>query len=219
MLHEGQKPKRKEMYNFQRMNDRAKNKKWNKVFCIGLNKTGTTSLHFAFQKLGLCSFHGGSFDSRIDAFSDGRYFEQFIELDKLCPNSKFILNTRDLRDWIMSRIKHCQRGHYTPGWETDSRCDANRIREWVQERWNLHQRIYQYFYNERLNGIHNLLVFDVCAGDGYQKMCPFLGLSRIAEKFPKANTRNEHEAILDEEQINAINDLEKLNSENDPFAT
>jgi len=154
----GQKPKQKKMYNYVAFNSRAAKKKWNKLFCIGLNKTGTTSLHFAFQKLGLRSFHGGTFDSRIDAFSDGRYYKNFKEYDCDNPNSKFILNTRNLRDWIISRIKHCQQGHYLPDWEDDNQCDSDRIREWVEQRWNLYREIYDYFHNRP----NDLLIFDVC---------------------------------------------------------
>jgi Sulfotransferase domain len=34
-------------------------KSFNKVFCIGMNKTGTSSLHQAFLALGLNSIHHG----------------------------------------------------------------------------------------------------------------------------------------------------------------
>lgn len=205
---EGERPKHKKMYNFQPLNERAVKKKWNKVFCIGLNKTGTTSLHIAFQKLGLRSFHGGTYDSRIEAFSDGRYYKQFQELDKLAPGSKFILNTRDLREWIISRIKHCERGHYTPDFENDNLCDPDRIREWVQQRWDLHHDILEYFKDRP----DDLLIFNVCAGEGYQKLCPFLGLARIAEKFPSENKRS-HPVNLTQEQIEVIDELVYLNDE------
>jgi Sulfotransferase domain len=32
-----------------------------------------------------------------------------------------------------------------------------------------------------------LLVIDICNGDGYEKLCPFLGLPTINEAFPKEN--------------------------------
>lgn len=209
---EGVRPKHKKMYNFRPFNERASKRTWNKVFCIGLNKTGTTSLHFAFQKLGLRSFHGDTYDTRIDAFSDGRYYSQFIHLYSIAPNSLFILNTRNLKDWIISRIKHCQQGHYIPGWENDNVCDANRIEEWVNERWRLYNDI-DLFFKDKAD---KLLLFDVCAGDDYQKLCPFLGLSRIAEKFPKENKRGTV-ANLTNDQIATIDRLCKLESSKNPF--
>jgi hypothetical protein len=208
----GNRPKHKKMYNFKPFNDRAKRKKWNKVYCIGLNKTGTTSLHIAFQKLGLKSFHGGTFDSRIDAFSDGRYYKNFEKLYYQTPNSLFILNTRDLKDWIVSRIKHCQKGHYTPGWENDSIHSPKRIKEWVNERWQLYEKINEFFKDKQ----SRLLVFDVCAGDNYQKLCPFLGLSRIAEKFPRKNQSKE-KVNLTPEQTKTIDELVALENINNPF--
>jgi hypothetical protein len=212
---EGQIPHNRKMYNFQPLNNRAINKKWNKVFCIGLNKTGTTSLHLAFQKMGLKSFHGGTFDYRIDAFSDGRYYQNYKDLDKLSPNSKFILNTRELRPWILSRIKHCQqpgKGHYTPGWEKDSRCDSDRIEEWVEQRWQLYREIKEYFKDRPTD----LLVLDVCGGDNYQQICPFLDLSRIAEKFPTQNISSS-KAVLTNEQESVIDELEQLEPFNNCF--
>ena len=106
-----------------------------KVFCIGLNKTGTSSLHEAFKILGLKSIHfvdGKNINIKeiildnylkgndilkgleeYDAFSDwdkAPYtVDIYKEFDKQYPNSKFILNTRDLNCWLDSREKHVRR--------------------------------------------------------------------------------------------------------------
>ena len=89
-----------------------------KIFCIGLNKTGTSSLHEAFSILGLKSVHfmddeGNNIKDIIernylakaniikglekyDAFSDWDKFPYTVdivkEFDKQYPGSKFILN-------------------------------------------------------------------------------------------------------------------------------
>ena len=39
-------------------------------------------------------------------------FENFRELDKQYPGSKFILNTRNVEDWINSRIRFLERGYF-----------------------------------------------------------------------------------------------------------
>ena len=106
-----------------------------KVFCIGLNKTGTSSIHAAFRILGLKSVHyqdetGASIkDMILDNFLAGRYILQgiegydaysdwdkaphtidvFKEFDRQCPGSKFIVNTRELEAWLSSRERHVQR--------------------------------------------------------------------------------------------------------------
>jgi hypothetical protein len=106
-----------------------------KIFCIGLNKTGTTSLHDAFKILGLKSAHykddkGNNIKDVIqnnylegnnilkeleeyDVFSGWdkapHSIDIFKEFDKQYPNSKFILNTRDINSWLDSREKHVLR--------------------------------------------------------------------------------------------------------------
>jgi hypothetical protein len=106
--------------------NRIYKKNFNKVFCIGLHKTGTTSLKHFFSVIGLKS-HSGAYWSRKPipnkiigsntAFSDGGGHVWFEELEfggnhevrllnENYPNSKFILNTRSLRDWVVSKMMH-----------------------------------------------------------------------------------------------------------------
>lgn len=91
-----------------------------KVFCIGFNKTGTASLHAFFQRVGLSSSHDPTYQARTrtmpedelrryldahDAFSDGERAD-FVRLLRLYPDARFVLNTRGLRGWLGSRVKH-----------------------------------------------------------------------------------------------------------------
>lgn len=86
-----------------------------KIFCIGLNKTGTTSLTKVFLDLGfkvgnqreaelLTDFYfKGDFQPIIDYCKKYQVFQDvpfsypgiFKEMDKAFPGSKFILTTRD----------------------------------------------------------------------------------------------------------------------------
>lgn len=182
----GDRPRSKAMYVEKSIGIKP-NKKWNKVFCIGLNKTGTTSLHYAFKELGLTTFHGGTYDDDIDCFSDGRYYKIFKELDIIAPNSKFILNTRDLKSWVLSRIKHIMDGGNTIP-DFGQSYNIENIKEWIEQRDILYTDIISYF-KERPS---DLLVFDVCAGDGYKKLCNFLEIPVINKPFPKSNMRRKH---------------------------
>ena len=109
--------------------------KQDKVFCIGLNKTGTTSLHRALTILGYNSVHAKTKDGinikttikqnfrqgndiltsleKYDAFSDWDLDDSshliFKEFYNQYPNSKFILNTRNMDSWLDSREKHVRR--------------------------------------------------------------------------------------------------------------
>ena len=101
-----------------------------KVFGIGLNKTGTSSLHSALELLGYRSHHGGGLDTheRISRAIDERepllrYIEPepdaivdvlaityyFHLADVQYPGSRFILTLRDIDEWVDSRRRHVER--------------------------------------------------------------------------------------------------------------
>ncbi|MEQ9376359.1 MAG: sulfotransferase [Imperialibacter sp.] len=83
----------------------------NKIFCIGLPRTGTTSIHLAFQYLGLKSIHFPKqlwediqhpIMSEFTAFSDTPLSLLYPKLDKAFPGSLFVLSTRELNSWLKS---------------------------------------------------------------------------------------------------------------------
>lgn len=97
-----------------------------KIFCIGRNKTGTTSFKDAFQELGyivgnqrkaeylLHDYKKGNFDKIIQycktaqVFQDFpfSYWETYKHLDKAFPDAKFILTVRDSPEqWYDSAIR------------------------------------------------------------------------------------------------------------------
>ena len=96
-----------------------------KIFCIGFNKTGTTSLHKTFLSLGLTSEHSVKWTkiSQIKPL-DTAYFKQqcycdgyrsdFVALDKAFPNSLFIYNDRNTTQWLRSRVKQYLRFQEKP---------------------------------------------------------------------------------------------------------
>jgi O-antigen biosynthesis protein len=175
-----------------------------KIFCIGLNKTGTSSLHQALQTLGFRSLHLGGPEVPVgikratdegrglveylgdyDAFSDiWRLSERFELLDRQYPGSKFILTIRDLDGWLESRRQHVQRnvlrkaqGHYSGGFLTVD------IERWTHEFDEHHARVLDYFTDRP----DDLLVMNVARGDGYELLCPFLGVDVPAAPFPWSN--------------------------------
>ncbi len=101
-----------------------------KVFGIGLNKTGTSSLHQALEVLGYRSLHWGgeqTHDAVLRAIDEGEPLLSYVdpEPDAICdvftvtyyffladaeyPGSKFILTLRDLDEWLDSRRRHVER--------------------------------------------------------------------------------------------------------------
>jgi hypothetical protein len=171
-----------------------------KIFCIGLNKTGTISLHQALTALGFSSLHWGGQASRraveqairenkpllehlgdYDAYSDiQRLSVNFDVLDQQYPRSRFILTTRDVEEWLDSRRRHVLRNR-----ERKSRGEYDgTFLEIEPDRWRAqfvehHERVEDYF-----RGRDDLLVMRVTEGDGYELLCPFLGVPTSSEAFP-----------------------------------
>ncbi len=97
-----------------------------KVFCIGRNKTGTTSLKTALSDLGYAvgdqrqaerlikHWRDRDFQPIVeycqsaDAFQDVPFSLPFtyVAMDQAFPGSKFILSVRDSDDWYQSYIRH-----------------------------------------------------------------------------------------------------------------
>lgn len=183
-----------------------------KVFCIGLNKTGTRSLHNALRVLGLTSLHwGGDVLDRAaargpeirlaveralaegrpllddleeaDAYSDILALStNFDVLDRQYPGSKFILTVRPIDDWLDSRRRHVEAnrsraasGAYVgtflevdlPGWRAEMEGHTARVRAYFADRPD------------------DLLVIDIAAGEGWDRLCPFLGLPVPDAPFPR----------------------------------
>jgi hypothetical protein len=171
-----------------------------KIFCIGMNKTGTISLHEALEILGYRSLHWGGPEIAItikmcaeagkplltdvadyDAYSDiWMLSERFDVLDHQYPGSRFILTTRPREEWVESRRKHvlrnqerAGRGEYTGNFlEIDPKA-------WRAE-WDAHhERVSDYFA-----GRDDLLVMRISEGDGWELLCPFLGHPMPDAPFP-----------------------------------
>lgn len=89
-----------------------KTSQYEKYFVIGYNKTGTTTFHYLFHINGFRSQHsiGKKWDlDSYDCFSDNGQMNKFQDLDSKFPNAIFILNTRKLRSWLISRFMHGQK--------------------------------------------------------------------------------------------------------------
>ena len=172
-----------------------------KVFGIGFQKTGTSSLGRALEDLGY-SVYGG-FDltpvddshefwqhaqnklTQYDAFQDMPWPVLYEYLDEIAPGSKFILTVRHPVKWMQSVVSHF-----------GSTEIANR--KWI---YGLgapleHEDVYLSRYlghNERVRAHfserpEDLLVMDIEKGDGWEALCTFLDKPMPAARFPKKNS-------------------------------
>ena len=172
-----------------------------KYYGIGLGRTGTSSLCKAFQKMGFKSKHYMmSFNmSRIrgyDFVNDAPIPSHFEVLDEKFKGAKFIYTVRELDAWLISMEKHLARKKRITG-----RKKAARIRIYgshtfdrkiFTEAYKKHDKKVKEYFRERPQ---DLLIMNICNGDGWEKLIPFVGEDNIVNKnfdyrschFPHSN--------------------------------
>ncbi len=175
-----------------------------KVFCIGFHKTGTTSLAEALGTLGYrVTGPNGVHDPQIadnvlrlveelvprfDAFQDNPWPIVYRELDRRYPGSKFILTVRDPEAWIASQV----------GYFGDRKTP---MREWIygvgcpSGNEDIYRRRYEAHNEEVLDYFRSraqdLLTLDIPAGDGWERLCAFLGSEVPHTPFPHRNKKDD----------------------------
>lgn len=185
-----------------------------KIFEIGHGHTGTNSLTVAMFLLGYKCAHGARYPRRRQdcyrQFKSGRTDYSLVrqhdfisnwplvcyrELDRDYPGAKFILPIRDPIDWALSMERRS--------------VPLLRLRRWrkVYAKQNTWVSLFQYLvygtarysrdvYLRRFVG-HNmevmrhfqrrpndLLIIDICGGEGWDLLCPFLDKPRPNVPFP-----------------------------------
>lgn len=174
-----------------------------KIFGIGFHKTGTTSLAEALEQLGYKTRHGykkqsdmmandlkdkrpglqtfeeqfGVYHAYLDLYTVRMNFPAF---DSDYPGSKFIMTTRCDVDWVES----CKR-------QRAKRSDSPFYHYWYYQsidQWKLEKMVHEYavrvYFSDRPE---DLLIMDITAGDGWEKLCKFLDKPIPKTKFPHKN--------------------------------
>lgn len=178
-----------------------------KVFGVGFQKTGTTTLGVIFDKLGYkvagydafrqfagrdsltlqeVEAHALEVARDVDAVKDSPWPILYQSLDRAFPGSKFIHVTRDPDAWIRSAVK-------------DFGSDPNPLREviygsrfplgneaaWLA-RYNRHNAEVTTYFADRPDDFLSIRLED---GVSYEKVCGFLGEPIVGTGVPRANTR------------------------------
>mgnify|MGYP001166945340 CR=1 FL=1 len=175
---------------------------YNRIFNIGLNRAGTTSLTEALCLLGIRAVHHKHEGTRLydimranrlarrpllhglemyDAFSDFAGREYYRLLDRQYPYSRFILTTRELESWLDSRERKVARNLASPDYHYSFR-NVDRP-GWTKNRADYLANLDRYF--ARRPG--DFLVINIPAGEGWEKLCPFLGVPVPDLPFPFRN--------------------------------
>lgn len=176
-----------------------------KVFGIGLSRTGTKSLTAALRTLGYHVVHYPkdavtarevlhglpySLLARCDGLTDIHAAVCFRDLDARFPRSRFILTTRDKDAWLGSCERHFARVRpetYPP--PIGDMMLALRLRMYGVDHFDAgtfslaydrhHDQVRGHF-KERAD----LLELDIPGGDGWNKLCAYLGHPITARRFP-----------------------------------
>lgn len=174
-----------------------------KIFCIGLRKTGTLSLHEALILLGYRSLHDVFKGNRLmdlfqenmnqgkklldgletyDAFLGFNVKKFYKILDQQYPDSQFIFTGRDFESWMRSNQVHAWVNRKDPFYKFDF---LKIDKEKCEDLYLNHTSDVLHYFKEKPS---QLLIFRICDGEGWKTLCPFLGkpIPRIA--FPRKNT-------------------------------
>ncbi len=184
-----------------------------KIFGVGLSRTGTTSLAEALNLLGIKTIHFPSDRNTLKELKSGNYkltvLENFqgavdisvapyyAQFDKTYPHSKFILTVRPLETWIKSVERHW---HLAERWSGPDYPFIEFIRAAVYGSITFNEDRFRYVYQTHYRNVSDyfserpidLLIIDIFKGEGWEKLCPFLGLSIPNVAFPCRNTSIEN---------------------------
>ena len=79
-----------------------------KIWCLGLSRTGTTTLSEVLNRVGYRHIHYPTDEQMLDMNNDGcgdiPVIPVYKELDRRFPNSKFIYTIRDKESWLKFRM-------------------------------------------------------------------------------------------------------------------
>ncbi|MDP3660581.1 sulfotransferase, partial [Phenylobacterium sp.] len=161
---------------------------------VGLSRTGNTSFCAALSVLGYRRVQqDAAFEmlGTLDGGSGNTLVLHFKYLDYMSPGSKFVLMTRTLEGWLASmersqrlnqwpivgeheRVARRMAIYETVGYDADVLAAAFRRH---------HADVRRYFAGRP----DALLELDIAGGEGWDRLCPFLGLAPPNARFPALN--------------------------------
>lgn len=171
------------------------------IFQIGFNKCGTSSLTHFFRKnkIGVQHWSRGkiaedffaAYDSNRKPFCEDHYdnvtalcdmekttahqilepYKKFEYIYKHYPESLYILNTRDMNNWIKSRMNQGFVGKYASALKLTGHPKSykDKVTQYWRNEWIEHHSNVINFFKDK----HNLLVYNI-ENDNPKKLCNFL---------------------------------------------
>jgi hypothetical protein len=200
--------------------------KTRKIFGIGLSRTGTKSLTLALNMLGFKVAHypddeitlkelmAGKYNFSLlkdfDGITDITVAPYYAQLDKLFPDSKFILTVRDKQSWLRSVAAHFGKPVFegTPSNE-NTMLLRRLLRVAVYGSYSFNEERFSYVYELHYKNVieyfkgrpESLLVINICEGEGWNKLCPFLKAPILDKHFPFMSRKSDLNKILSNEIV------------------
>jgi hypothetical protein len=174
-------------------------RKFNKIFGIGLSRTGTTSLATALECLGIPTIHWPTNMLDICKFrgaSDITVACRFRELDQIFPDSLFVYTEREAAAWMQSVTAHYSKTKH-PAWWLPHGAEQFALEAEIRlygKIWPTaegfagsyqrhHASVLKYFRGRE----DRLLRFNISAAAGWGELCGFLGAPTPKLPFPHQN--------------------------------
>ncbi len=182
-----------------------------KVFGAGLQRTGLSSLTRALTGVGVRTkqFPKELYDDvrhelmqQFDGFTDFPIPLLYQKLDEAYPGSKFIHTVRDEAAWLRSVHWLFTTGALKFNWANHHYADlfhgefygVTTFDETIfMEKYRAYNQEVRDYFAERPA---DLLLIDITAGDGYEQICPFLGLPPPSQPFPHTNQRESRYQVV-----------------------
>lgn len=177
--------------------------RFNKVFCIGMPMTGTSSLARALSILGvqtigwlpqsevLYQLEDGDLRLPIlkekDGLTDLIGVRWYRELDRVYPGSKFVLTIRDQDAWLnaiaelWNRDDSLKRKHAYYYYRISVFGCLNFLRDHFADVYQDHVRNAQAYF---VNRPEQFLVMSAYQSEAWETLCPFLEMEIPGEPFP-----------------------------------
>ncbi|SEA64314.1 sulfotransferase family protein [Rubrimonas cliftonensis] len=183
-----------------------------KVFCIGFQKTGTTSINMALTELGysVASVFGRNLKleelratyverglakaRQHDAVEDMPWPLMFRELDAAFPGARFVLTWRETDRWLASICDHfgdnpdvMQQLTYGADAPAPVGCEAR-----YAQVYDAHNAEVRSHFRDRPG---DLLEMNLSHGDGWDALCGFIGETPLDTPFPRANSSSQRKSL------------------------
>lgn len=185
-----------------------------KIFCIGANKTGTSSLTEALSILGFrpCpeyimynfgsphfeNFQSNKFGDLLGLINQYDVFEDrpwnhtnfYQVLDNAFKNSKFILTIRDTNKWWDSYLRWDKKINLRNSWHYKINSQTCYGVDSFLDHPNLAKKVYSDRNAQIINYFSNspsFLILDIDEEDKFEKLCSFLNKDLPIQPYPNLN--------------------------------